>query len=122
MTKFKQLSEDPTAKRKNRLQSFFKTICTKKNSLMRQLANKYSLLDLTHQNCMVSRKIHKDATLKKIHKDATLLRPIIPQAGSYTYQLAKFLLHMLLPLASNDYSIKDSFSFAEELLSIRTAP
>ena len=58
--------------------------------------------------------------LPKIHKDKTPLRPIISQIGSYTYNLAKFLVPILKPLTTNKYSIKDSFSFVQELLSINS--
>ena len=56
--------------------------------------------------------------LPKIHKKDTPLRPIISQIGSYTYNVAKFLVPILKPLTVNEYSIKDSFSFAHELLAI----
>ena len=37
--------------------------------------------------------------------------------GTPTYKLAKFLVPILEPLTTNDYTIKDSFTFAEELQS-----
>jgi hypothetical protein len=50
------------------------------------------------------------------------LRPIISQIGSNTYGLAKFLVPILSPLTNNKYTVKDSFLFANELLSIKSAP
>ena len=44
-------------------------------------------------------------------------RPILSDNGTPTYKLAKFFVPLLAPLTSNEYTIKDSFSFAEELLS-----
>ena len=43
--------------------------------------------------------------------------PILSDIGTPTYKLAKFIVPLLAPLTSNEYTIKDSFSFAEELLS-----
>ena len=60
--------------------------------------------------------------LPKIHKEGTPFQPIISQIGSYTHGLAKFLVPILSPLATNEYSIKDFFSFIQELLSIKNAP
>ena len=37
--------------------------------------------------------------------------------GTPTYKLAKFLVPMVEPLTTNEYTIKDSFIFAEELQS-----
>ena len=56
--------------------------------------------------------------LPKIHKTGNPLRPIISQIGSYTYDLAKFLVPILAPLAKNDYTTKDSFTFVQELRSL----
>ena len=58
--------------------------------------------------------------LAKIHKaleDGTpSFRPILSAIGTPTYKLAKFCDQLLKPLTSNDYKIKDSFSFAKEVL------
>ena len=57
----------------------------------------------------------------KIHKPikdgVPPFRPILSDIGTPTYKLAKFFVPLLAPLTSNEYTIKDSFSFAEELLS-----
>ena len=44
-------------------------------------------------------------------------RPILSAIGTPTHKLAKFLVPMLEPLTTNEYTIKDSFTFAEELRS-----
>ena len=55
----------------------------------------------------------------KVHKIVTdgllSFRPILSAIGTPTYKLAKFLVPMLQPLTINEYTIKDSFTFAEEL-------
>ena len=58
--------------------------------------------------------------LAKIHKaleDGTqYFPPILSAIGTPTYNLAKFCDQLLKPLTSNDYTIKDSFSFAKDVL------
>ena len=59
--------------------------------------------------------------LAKVHKividGLPPFRPILPATGTPTYKLAKFLVPMLEPLTTNEYTIRDSFTFAEELQS-----
>ena len=57
-------------------------------------------------------KIHKP-----IEDGVPPFRPILSDIGTPTYKLGKFFVPLLAPLTSNEYTIKDSFSFAEELLS-----
>ena len=44
-------------------------------------------------------------------------RPILSAIGTTTYKHAKFLAPMLEPLTTNECTIRDSFTFAEELQS-----
>ena len=59
--------------------------------------------------------------LPKVHKIVTdglpSFRPILSAIGTPTYKLAKFLVPILEPLATNEYTIKNSFTFAEGLQS-----
>ena len=61
--------------------------------------------------------------LPKIHKIGTPLRPILsyPAIGTAGYNIAKFFVPILAPFTSNEYTIKDSFSFVEEILAIPNA-
>ena len=58
--------------------------------------------------------------LAKIHKtleDGILsFRPILSAIGTPTNKLAKFCDQSLKPLTNNEYTIKDSLSFAKEVL------
>ena len=58
--------------------------------------------------------------LYKFHKDiidnCTLFRPILSAINTPTYKLAKLLLRILKSLTSNEYTVKDSFAFAEEIV------
>ena len=60
--------------------------------------------------------------LPKIHKPGFPLRPIVSAVGSYTHQLAKYLADILKLLANISFTVKDSFSFTHELLSITNIP
>ena len=58
--------------------------------------------------------------LAKVHKivrdGLPSIRPILFTIGTPTYKLAKFLVPILEPLTTNEYTIKDSFTFAEDSL------
>ena len=57
----------------------------------------------------------------KLHEmfDSVLeFRPILSSIGTYNYQAAKFLGKLLDYVIPNDHSIKDTFSFVEELKTI----
>ena len=59
--------------------------------------------------------------LAKVHKivrdGLPSFRSILSAIGTPTCKLAKFLVPILEPLTTNEYTIKDSFTFAEELQS-----
>ena len=60
--------------------------------------------------------------LPKLHKDNVPLRPIVSGIGSYTHKLAKYLSNILKPLTINNYSVKDSFTFTQEILMLNSVP
>ena len=57
--------------------------------------------------------------LGKIHKvledGIPVFCPILSAIGTPTYKLAKFCDKLLKPITTNEYTIKDSFSFAKEV-------
>ena len=59
--------------------------------------------------------------LCKVHKDTTNgqevppFRPILSAIRTCTYNLAKFLVPILKEFTTNEHTIKDSFTFAEEI-------
>ena len=59
--------------------------------------------------------------LAKVHKIVTdgfpSFRPILFAIGTPTFKLTKFLILNLEPLTTNEYTIKDSFTFSEKLQS-----
>ena len=58
----------------------------------------------------------------KVHKpvinNCPKFRPILSTIGTPTYKLAKFLVPILSPLTSNEFSVHDSFSFADKVSSL----
>ena len=48
-------------------------------------------------------------------------QPILSAINTPSYKLAKSLVPLLTPITSNNFTIKDSFSFAEEVLSFDCA-
>ena len=57
-----------------------------------------------------SAKMHKP-----IINNYSSFRPILSAKGTPTYNLAKFLISILLPLTVNEFAVCDSFSFEEEV-------
>ena len=43
-------------------------------------------------------------------------RPVLSALNTPTYKLAKFLVPILKPLATNKFTVKDSFHFKEEIV------
>ena len=57
--------------------------------------------------------------LWKVHKDidnSPPFRPIFLAIDTPTYKLAKFIVPTLKSLTCNEYTVKDSFAFAEEIV------
>ena len=57
--------------------------------------------------------------LAKVHKQLIdgfpKFRPILSAINTPTYKLAKFLVGIMEPLTKNDFTVKDTFSFANEI-------
>ena len=52
--------------------------------------------------------------LPKVHKSCCPFRPIVSSVNTYNYNLASYLVHILQPTSANQFTIKDSFSFAAD--------
>ena len=57
--------------------------------------------------------------LPKTHKTGVPLGPIVSASGTFNYNLAKLLVRKLEHLRQNQLMIKDSFSFIEQLHSLK---
>ncbi|XP_069981971.1 uncharacterized protein [Penaeus vannamei] len=56
--------------------------------------------------------------LPKVHKPNIPLRPIISSIGTFNYNTAKFLVPIISPLTTNQYTIENSTVFANEITSL----
>ena len=58
--------------------------------------------------------------LPKIHKalvdNLPKFRPIVSMIGTPTYNLSKFLSPFIAPITTNEYTVRDSFAFAKEVV------
>lgn len=57
--------------------------------------------------------------LPKVHKSQTPLRPILSAIGTAGYSISKYLVPFLSPITINDFTIKDSFSFAKDIVNFQ---
>ena len=60
-------------------------------------------------------KTHKFKSISDITLEQLKLRPIIDQTGTYIYKASKVVAKFLGPLATNDYTIRDTLSFPDLL-------
>ena len=51
--------------------------------------------------------------LPKVHKIGCPFRPIVLSVNTYNYNLASFLVNVLKPISTNQFTIKDSFTFVD---------
>lgn len=56
--------------------------------------------------------------LPKIHKPNRPLRPILSTIKTHNYSMCKFLVPLLNQWTTNEYTVKDSFNFADEVTNI----
>ncbi|XP_065681464.1 uncharacterized protein LOC136095139 [Hydra vulgaris] len=111
--KAKELKEDPTIKREISLQGYlrklYKLKCFEKDiyTIIYPVGSQHA-------------RIYALPELRKVSKDSSLptFRPIISTIGTYKYNLAKHLSHLLSPHIPKQFCTLDSFSFVEELKKI----
>ena len=60
-------------------------------------------------------KKHKFKSISDITLEQLKLRPIYDQTGTYIYKASKVVAKFLGPLATNDYTIRDTLSFPDLL-------
>ena len=58
--------------------------------------------------------------MPKVHKplvgNLPKFRPIVSMIGTPTYKLSKFLVPLIAPVTTNEYTVEDSFAFAKEVV------
>jgi hypothetical protein len=106
---FKQLDDDPTISREDKLQ---KKLLNLKNSGF-----------LTEEEYKFARPVGsqpgKAYGLPKIHKDDIPLRPIISACNTYSYRLSKLLARKLKHLRTNSSIVTNTFKFVNELQNLK---
>ncbi|XP_069976576.1 uncharacterized protein [Penaeus vannamei] len=53
--------------------------------------------------------------LPKVHKTGTPLRPIVSSINTFNYNLAKFLVKIMEPLTTNEYTTANTLEFVNEI-------
>ena len=89
--------------------------------LLKKFQNKNAISEETHNKLRpVGSKPGKLYGSTKVHKPLTNglppFRPILSAIGTPTYKLAKFLVPVLSDITENEFTVKDSFTFADEIL------
>lgn len=91
----------------------------KVNRCLRKLKGNSILDDSTFQSLYCSgSKPGIMYGLPKVHKDGCPMRPILSAIGTHNYRLARFLVPILAPITMSEYCVKDSFSFAKEVVDL----
>ena len=86
------------------------------NRLLRKLKSEGTINDLTYNHLFTSgSKPGILYGLPKVHKEGCPLRPIMSAIGTFNYRLSKFLVPTLAPITTNQFTVKDSFTFAKEV-------
>ena len=109
-SEFEKLNEDPTLKREISLQRFLRKL-KQKNIFNETEFDKLYPSGSAPARIYGTPKLHKFSTIGSFLK----LRPIVSSIGTFNYNLARFLCDLLSPLVPNDYSSKDTFSFASQI-------
>ena len=78
--------------------------------LLKKLKNK-NVVGSKLGTLYVSAKVHKP-----LKNGLPPFRPIFSLVGTSTYKLAKFLVPILSDITQNESTVKDSFTFADEIL------
>ena len=109
--KFKLSTEHPTSLREGQLQRF-----------LRNLKNEGIFNDDVYKSVYpTGSRPARMYALPKLHKmfhSVPAFRPTLSSIGTSNYQLAKFLGQLLDDVIPNNHSIKDTFSFVEELKTV----
>ena len=56
--------------------------------------------------------------LPKIHKVGVPIRPILSAVNTHSYKICKFLINLINVWSTNEFTVKDSFSFVSEICNL----
>ena len=92
------------------------------NRILNKLKKEGALTDSQYNNLSISGSSPGIMYgLPKVHKENPPLRPILSANNTTTYKIAKFIVPLLQPFTTNDYTIKNSFEFSKIITSIRNS-
>ena len=101
-TKFKELQHNPTKSREESLSTY-----------LGKLRKDRIIDDATFYKILASGSFPGVLYgLPKVHKTGCPFRPIVSSVNTYNSNLASYLVSILQPISTNQYTVKDSFSFA----------
>ena len=107
--KFKLLDSDPTIKREEKL-----------IRLINKLKRENRISDSLHTKIRpTGSRPSRLYGLPKVHKKDYPFRPICSSIGSYNYNLASELSKIISPFATNEYTIRNTFTFVAQLQELR---
>ena len=90
----------------------------KMNTFIKKLRDNWKISAKTYDELRISSaKPGVLYGLPKTHKTNTPVRPILYAINTFNYKLAKFLSPILQTIATNNFTINSSQTFAKELLS-----
>lgn len=101
------------------------------HKVMLQVEDKVNrLLDRMKKLGMISKEVYSSLFasgsvpgilygLPKVHKLLVPLRPIFSACGTPTFKLAKYLVPILSPLTVNDFTIKNSYEFVNDVRQLK---
>ena len=117
-TKFSEIKEP--------IQVYSLRVEDKINNFLRKLKNMYLLNEQTYKSLFVTGsgpgilyglpKTHKSDFAVSYH-----LRPIFAAYNCASYKLSKFLVPVLSPFTTNDYTVDNSFTFCQKISAVQNA-
>ena len=114
LNKMKLLVSDETAKFKKQAQNPTKSREDSLISFLRKLKKDKIIDDATFHTILPCGSTHGVLYgLPKVPKPGCPFRPIVSSVNTYNYNLASYLVRILQPISTNQFTIKDSFSFAD---------
>ena len=102
-TKFKELRHNPTKSREESLSTYLRKL--RKDKII-DVATFYKILPSGSSSGVLY-------GLPKVHKTGCPFRSIVSSVNTYNYNLASYLVSILQPISTNQYTVRDSFSFAD---------
>ena len=94
----------------------------KLNTFLRKIKSQNIISEMQYKQLYASGSYVGDMYgLAKVHKVNVPLRPIVSTYKTHNYDLGKFIAPMISHLAKNDYVLKNSYQFANEVSGIKNA-